>query len=408
MSGFSQINIHQQMTDNMLNDYKNRLRNPYYLFTDKKQTITTFYNVNANQSTLDEGLRTHFSNLGDQSPLRFDKIKNCYLYGIGYAEIDATYGEFGIEANEITGECYTLPGTFVPLINSYFSINYLEKHILFKVISVSPVKLDTDEKTAFYKLEYKLDQHDWEEGTIEDKVVNTFVMKVENYGTEQRCLLTEEESEYQDTTNEILTKLKQFYKDIFYDNKVQTFCFIQNCAHFYDPYMIEFFIRNGVMDMEEFLYIDHRTVRGKYFNIEYNRSIFAAIESGDIEKCKAYNNPFVGIAVEEYTSLLSHHNDAYYQMTYSKYHRMATVANFVIFDIDMFKHIIDNQLYTEDDKLCYNVIINYFNEKQTSLEDLNKAIDNMDFIESKDLFYFIPFMIYIINKEMTEALKVAE
>ena len=34
---------------------RKRLENPYYIFTDKKATIVTYYNQNTSKSTLDEG-----------------------------------------------------------------------------------------------------------------------------------------------------------------------------------------------------------------------------------------------------------------------------------------------------------------------------------------------------------------
>ena len=402
MSGFKNINIHRNLTENILKGFKDRINNPYLLYSDKKQSIVTYYNINTESTTIDPGIQTHYSNLGDQSPLRFNKINNTYLYGIGRVELNASYGDWGVEGSEITGECVTLPNTFQPFPNDYFSINYLDRDLLFKVISVTPDTLDNG--ANFYKIEYKLDQHGWEEGTIEDKVEKVFNMKITNFGTNRKVIMTEEESEFEDSMEDLVAKLQIFYSDIFYDTTVQTFAFSQDGAKFYDPYMIEFIIRNDILNMEEFLYIAHATVLSKFFGIEYSKSIFTAVENRRMDQVKKFNNQFCGIAVEEPNSLLSHHSQAYYQMTYSKVQLSFTVAKFMVFNTDLYEHIVNNQLYTENNKLCYNILINYFNGVDSTLKDINLAIEYMDIIDGKESFYLIPFLIYILNKNTDSVL----
>lgn len=397
MSGFTQLNYHAEFSNSIAEEFKKRLDNAYYILNSKKSTITTYYNINTQESTIDPGLQIHYSDLANrESSLRFNKINNCYLYGIGSVELNAAYGDFGIEGSEVQGTCIVLPNTFIPYPNDFFSINYIDKDLLFKVISVTPDTLPNG--ANFYQLEYILDQHGWEEGDIKDQVVRSMTMKVENFGTNRRMLLTEEELEYDNNSSELVTQLQNYFKDLFYDGNIQSFCFQQDNALFYDAYMIEFIRRNDILDSNDFVYVAHRTQLSKYFNIEYEKSEFTAIETGRMDQLKQFNSPFVGIAVEEITSLLSQHYEPYYQMTYSKYHRLETVASFYIFSTDFFTHIVDNTLYTEDTKLIYNIVINYMNGSDTDIVYIKQAIEKMDLLNDKETFYLIPFLIYIINK----------
>ena len=387
------------------------------IFNNLKPTIVTFYNINNKHTTLDPGLHNHYTDLGDQSPLRFTKINNLYLYGIGKAELNAAYGDFGVEAAEISGSAYIMPNLFDPYVNAYFSINYMDRDLLFKVISVTPDTLYNG--ANWWKIEYKLDQHSWEEGTIDDKVVEVKTFKVENYGTEIKALLDEtEETLYDDITGE-LSLLKEFFTNLFYDRDAQTFVFLYGgdlefktytvndmaTARFYDPFMIEFLIRSQILSDIGYTYIDHKTILSDYFKIEYNKSVFTAIENRRLDQLIAFNNPFCGLAVEEPTSILSQFYHTYYQMTYSKYERMNTTHSFFAFDAEVIDHIKNNELYTEDNKLIYNVLINYFNGATTNTNDFKIAIERMDFINNKETFYLIPFVIYIMTKMLSTTLK---
>ena len=398
MPGFVQLNYHEELTQNIINDFKERLKNPYYLFSSKKQTICTYYNVNTNETSFDPGFQTHYVNFGKNSPLRFNKIKSCFLYGISGGDLNPDNGDYGIESSEISGTCFLLPNTFEPFPNDFFSINYMDRDLLFKILSVSPERLDNG--AVFWKMDYKLDQHSFAEGDIEDLVITTYTMKIQNYGTTKELLLTDEEIQYEEDINTSSDHLIDLYRDIFYDSKVQTFCFTEsNGANFYDPYMIEFFIRNDIIrgQEESYIYITHRTVLSKYFNLEYDHSIFKAIENNRLDQIKAFNNQFHGVAVEEPTSLLSQHYDIYYQMSYNKYSPMGIVKSFTVFSTDLMNHITDNELYITEDKLIYNIIINYLNQGTMTTAEINKAIEYMDFQNNKETFYIVPIIVYILN-----------
>ena len=111
--------------DSLIEGFKDKLKNPYYIHTDKKPFICTYYNLNTTLSTLDEGSKMAYSPIGSESPLKFNKIENMFLYGGERLIAELENGEYGLETNTIEGELIVLPNTITPypiLINTYNKI----------------------------------------------------------------------------------------------------------------------------------------------------------------------------------------------------------------------------------------------------------------------------------------------
>ena len=60
--------------DSLVQATKGVLNNPYYVFTDKKPTKVTYYRQNKTKTTLDPASGLNYSHVGEQSPIKFDKI----------------------------------------------------------------------------------------------------------------------------------------------------------------------------------------------------------------------------------------------------------------------------------------------------------------------------------------------
>ena len=103
--------------------------------------------------------------------------------------------------------------------------------------------------------------------------------------------------------------------------------------------------------------------------------------------------------------MLSQHYEIYYQMTYSKYQQLSTVAEYTVFDTDLIDHISNNEKYTDDNRLIYNIIIDYFNGVESEIIDINKAIEKMDIINNKETFYLIPIILFILNRNLSVAIE---
>ena len=74
--------------------YNNLVSNPFYLFTDKRPTIVTYYNINKTYSSLDPGSKLQMDNIGEESPIRYNRIFDFLLYGFSRIETNSDNGEF--------------------------------------------------------------------------------------------------------------------------------------------------------------------------------------------------------------------------------------------------------------------------------------------------------------------------
>ena len=118
------------------------LNNPMYIFNDKKATIVDYYNKSTVYSTLDESSGLEYDTIGEDSPTRFNLIKDALIYGLDKIQINNELNEDGVYAEDITGDAYILPNTFEPQVGDFFLITYLKEHILFEVTEIQIDTLD--------------------------------------------------------------------------------------------------------------------------------------------------------------------------------------------------------------------------------------------------------------------------
>lgn len=396
MGGFT--NTSHKMTMNSLVDgFKAKLDNPYYLFTDKKPTLVTYYNINSEKTTLDDASKQIYSPLGDDSPLHFNKIKDAYLFGIERMMTEVDIGDFGPEAGEIEGEAIVLPNSFIPYPDDYFSIDMLnKKNILFRVTKVTP---DTLENGAnFYKLSYHLDQYDKD---IEKQVVDDYTMVVSNVGTQYNSILRTNDFDFIREMELITNKLKTYYYDLFYNTRVQTFTYKYGEDYFYDPYMIEFLIRNGILSNgEKYIYVSHQTFKYATFALDYDKTFFRTIE---LKKKPIKVKTAYASLVEDPNSLLVTRLEDYFKIDYSIVAN-ALISPIPVVNMKLVEAINTNTLLTEDDQYKYfNIIIQYFNDGKIDSDTID-IIDSIDYNANIDLFYAVPIIIYILEDQIKRLL----
>lgn len=123
-------------------------------YTGDGRTLVTYFNINDSNTTSSLGLETHYQILGNDSPLRYDKIENMILLGISQlSPEDNTASSTNVRNYNLSGEAYVIPGTIMPKENDFFIINHLKMNHLFRVTQVIQDGLNTD---GSYKIMYGL------------------------------------------------------------------------------------------------------------------------------------------------------------------------------------------------------------------------------------------------------------
>lgn len=377
------------------------------MWNDKKPTLVTYYHINAEMSTLDEASGMNYSDLGPNCPFRYNKIDKFVLYGIDRIALSLQNGEFGVEADEITGDAIVLPGTITPYTGDYFSIDMVEdSKWLFRV---NDVQKDTlNDGSNIWKLTYMLEHVD--NSRIEDLVTEDYKLIVNNIGTRYTPILKSSEYSLIDALDHICTVLKGYFVSLFYNEKVQTFIFMHYVDdHFYDSYMIEFLMRNKILDNgnnDEYIYIDHKINPIKTFALDYNRTFFKAIEDKDKKLIQKAKTDSTADFIDDFGSIFAARADSYFKMNYfvpnhdtfeGKFHKVMEC-----FPKELIPKILDNDLYTQaevDQQPVFglrNIIIKHFNDGCYDFKDFER-MEAFDFSDNLTCFYMIPLVIFCLE-----------
>ena len=389
---------YKKTMDTLVESVKSVINNPYYLFTDQKGTKVDYYALNRERSTLDQDSKLHNSTTGNASGFRYNKINDFFLFGFEKVTLNIEVGEVGTEADPIEGDCIVLPNTIEPADGDCFVIRYLKEPLLFRV---NKVDLDTlDNGSNIYKISYKIfDNTDQTLEEIEAQVIDTYEFIVKNVGTQFKCSIKSADYKLIEALESLLDETIDYYKRMFFKDSVQTFVYNHNGNNFYDPYLIEFCIRNKIFSYgSNYSYITQQIYLPTSFGIDYKKSLFYSIEERDNKNVSS--RIYSGMTrIEDLTSLFFYKGVDYYQVDYCQQNVLPT-SRVQIFDSDLIDRIKNNELYDENDKKAiYNLLISYMSNNEDYLKsNILAYVKSFNIEDNKDCFYGLIFAIYVIER----------
>ena len=377
--------------NSLVTGLKEIIKNPYYKFNDKSGTPVRYFNQNKEASTLDEASKLYYADIGEDSPIRYNIIEDMFLYGLDQVTISMEHGDFGPEANEISGECIILPNTIIPYVGDYFDITYTEEKLLFRVIDVTPDTLENG--SNIYKLQYKLESSSLEDILESDNIEDRYHMVVNNVGTGFNTILRDESYYMIKKLDQVLFNLRTYYKSVFYKNRVQTFIFLHG-ERFYDPYMIEFLRENRILDgNDEYIYLYQQTKLSTLFPIKYNKTFFKCLENKDKCNIRSYYHQATAQYISDQTSIFQTRLERYFEIKYGE--PSINLGIIPCFKDELINAIVENKLL-EGENSIYNIIIKYFNDGKLTQCDIDN-LDCIDFSDNVTIFYAIPCIIYCLE-----------
>ena len=366
-----------------------KVKNANYVFNNKPPVIGDWYNINKDVTTLDEGTGAEYVAIGKNSPMRYNLIKDAVFYAEGIRiEIDLEYDEDGLTTAAPNFSGIVLPNTWIPYSGDYVTLKQAGKEYIYRINSVSYDTIDNNNNV--YKFEAMLDQTG--KSYLDKQVVETYRMVINNVGTSFNAILKEEVYDCVDSLDSILVRLKDYFVALFYTDEVQTFTFNGPYGKLYDPYMIEFLIRNDIMSgSTEYVYVHHEIAVPRTFSIEYDKSIFRALETKT--KANFTNQNCIGELIDDCYSLFYTTIDKYYKVTHKDY----GMSLFNPIDGMLISNVKSNELLDPNDpKAYYNIIVKYFNDAKLD-SSVVSLLERIDFAQSVDLFYAIPMIIYVLE-----------
>ena len=382
--------------DSLVNLNKDLVQNPFYQWTDKKCTKVTYYNINKEKSTLDPGSRLAYDEAGEDSPIRYNKIEGFYLYNFPKIELNLENDDFGMTGQPIQGESYILPNTITPMENDWFTVDHIKDNDwLFKVTDVQRDTLENGSNV--YKISWQLDRTSTED--VADHVVEdfTFVSAVE--GTNVKFVVKTDKYEKAKIFDEMATNLSNYFTDLFWSDRVQTFIYKwYNEYNMYDPFAIEFIIRNKILaGADNYFHVQHQCQIPKTFSIDYNRSVYRAIELRDKTRLLKSNYRSQADYIEDLVGIFKTRYEMYWKLNYEVLLEENGPFNprgiIPILEQDLVDAIENNDT---ENVSCFNrIIVKYFNNEEVTVEDL-EGLECIDLESAKTTFYTLIILIYIL------------
>ena len=397
---------HRDMIDTLTKGVvKDMVKNPYYLFENTKATPVIFYELCDESTTLDDVSRLEYEQIGKQSPLRFKKINNMYLYGLGRMEIHYTMGETGLEADPINGDCTDLPNTINPTPGCYFEIPYLnngQNHYLFAITDVTDDTMDNDQN--IHRMTYELDrtsESTWED--IQKQVVEEYDFIPGSVGTQKKSIILSSVMKLAEQLDDIDTILRQYYTELFYNPRVQTFTVkYVDSYDINDSMLVEFLIRTKIMaaNGRDYIYVSHKRPVPRTFSIDYAKSVFNCIEKADVNKLPTAYRDGQYRLIDNMATIFVSRQEPYYYVDYNMILPPDSLSNHIeTFDSDFLRRIYDNELYDySSDKAYLNIVSKFMKGLAPVTSDDAIALENVEYNATVELYYTLPLVIYCLEK----------
>lgn len=375
------------------------LDNPFPFFVSEQRTLATYYNINEEYSIVDyKGTGDVYDIVGSNSPLKYDKYTNLPIAGMEKILAQIELDDMGIDGSDISGEITIFPDTIKAHVCDMFKIEYMKENLLFQITEVQYDTLDTG--SNYCRVQYALYGTTNKCIAIEKQVIETYNVIIDNIGsTNLKAVI---KSTYYDIINqwdELLSSLRKYFTAIFYDNKVQTFTYYNRLkqSKFYDAYMIEFLKRNALMNGSDFIYVAHQTYLDPTFSLDYENTAFRAIEKGDKNKLSHASISCIGEEINDINSIFNTRFETYYSCTYKFHDMMVNFSPMNTIEADLIKRILSEEYYEDKEKEFLNIIIKHFNGIDLN-EDDSKSLDNIEYTDHYNLFYYIPLIMFSIEQ----------
>ena len=136
--------------------YENRLKSPTSRFLESTPVFVDYYHINSDETTTDAGYKDVQSIIGNQSPIKYNKISNFPIYGMEQVVLNLSQDDQGLDST-FEGNGIIPINTIKPLPNDYFIIPILRDDFLFRVTDID---YDTAMPDNFYRISFMLEYID--------------------------------------------------------------------------------------------------------------------------------------------------------------------------------------------------------------------------------------------------------
>ena len=437
------LNVEKPQYINQIIDiYAKNKVGQYSKFLDKAPIFVTYYHINEALSRADVGTGNIESELGERSPIRFNKILNFPIYNIPELKPDISYDETGYDIELDCNDLVILPNTIKPRAGDYFIVSFPGiKEYLFRV---NNFRYNTIQSNDYYMIDADVKDigTNLEDRRMIGQIEETYLTVFENIGTQDKCFVKSTDVEYINSLADLFYKLREFYRNAFYIRDLNCFTYqtgkwseTGRPVYRYDMYLESFINKSHIYydeNSEESLMLTPADVVDGSFNFTFDMTLYNAILEKSLELLRPYCYITTDVITMRYSifNVMQYFGESVHLHCYKKSlsenktssinltcgcttQQVANTSGETWYDLDpmpkctptwslengieyftsdFLKMLLDGKIDTDD--YFELIIFNY-------LHDISMKIDRKEIIENIDndehCFYYLPLVIYIIG-----------
>lgn len=382
--------------------YEDKLKSPLNRFIDKTPTFVTYYHIDNENTTVDQGLQNSYGIIHKNSSIRFKKITKLPIYGLDAIIPQLSDEEQGLDTN-YDGEAVITPSTITPFPNDFFEIPYLKgRKTLFRIKSVD---YDSMRPEGYQKIEFRLETMDDEKYEQLQKQCSdkdwTCIYK--NIGSDSRAVILSDDYERIQKIDNMYWDMADTYVSIYYNQKHNCFLGPDEVSgkFLYDPFMSVFIDKHGLFNRPDgysaIVLSEQFTDTRRSF--KYEKSIYRFIERNDERKISKFNYQLLPGT--------NYQQSSFYRWM-DKEVLVLDIPDLLCVNTENFlfcQSYIEKVLLNGETFNAYDTFIKkYIQNKINSIDDIPLDLaDEMLFLNvSKESFFFTPIVLYIIQSKMKE------
>ena len=267
---------------------------------------------------------------------------------------------------------------------------------------VTTIDYDTIKSNNYYKIGYTLKTISTDSlNSLNDQVLEKYTCIFKNIGTEDNCLLREDEFETLNGLNVIYETIVSRYIALFYNKRYNSFLYNALSSTIYDKFVTNFISAHGLLNKAEkydTICVNNEDY-GEQFPITYEMSFYGRIEDRDIPALDYIRYELCPITYQQ--SIFLYYNVKNIRsLTFVPDH----VGSGIYVNDSLIDAIRDNTPETTD-TIIEELIVKYFNDSIDSIFQINlDKIKDYRMKYTMSDYVMIPMLLYIIKHYITQFL----
>ena len=404
----------QELRKSQYDEFRKRRTSQFIKFLDKDVDFVTYYSINKAESTFEFENKNVDSYIGDDSPVRYNKINNLPVYGISpISDINDFDDENGGLTNDnFSGELILLPNIIEPCEGDAFIINIFNENRVFIVNTVSQTVLKSK---PHYVVSYHICVPDYL-NKLNKQVVSEFNAIFDNIGTQDKVVISNNEYNLRENYKDIYKDIYDYYINSFFKEKITLFeiilpndtLLLDKEVHYIDKFLLKFMADERIIVMDELLrdslILDYNNIFDSNDHKTYRESLYYAIINKDISHMKDCN--FISINKINSPFTLSYATNSNWYFTSESFITKTDNSFGVEFDFNTIisrylqkdTSINRNNSYTR----VLSIIVNYMHGNQIMPGYFSNMIGSLTQLQEYEL---LPIIMYIIKEQINSLTK---